>query len=289
MAAATRRRRTRGSGLEPIEAAAPLAPWLGGKRLMAKRIIARLEAIPHRCYAEPFVGMGGVFFRRKQRPKSEILNDANGEIVNLFRIVREHPDELTRQFEWALSSRAEFGRLISAPPEIFTDVQRAARFAFLQRMTFRGKPANRAATPGQTAANVGTQASFTAARMRRLIGAAHRRLQGVHVECLDWAAFIPRYDRPTTLFYVDPPYWGREADYGKGLFAREDFARLAELLRGIRGRFLLSLNDRPEVRKLFAGFEIERARVRYTLGTKAGRKVPHAAELLISNVARDAK
>ena len=97
--AATRRRRTRGSGLEPIEAAEPLARWLGGKRILAKRIIARLEAIPHRCYAEPFVGMGGVFFRRKQRPKSEILNDINGEIVNLFRIVREHPDELTRQFD----------------------------------------------------------------------------------------------------------------------------------------------------------------------------------------------
>ena len=288
MAAATRRRRTRGSGLEPIEAATPVAPWRGGKRLMAKRIIARLEAIPHRCYAEPFAGMGGVFFRRKQRPKSEILNDRNGEIVNLFRIVREHPDELTRQFEWALSSRSEFVRMLSSPPEILTDVQRAARFAFLQRMTFRGEPAHEV-TAGGTGASVGRQASFTAARMRRLIGAAHRRLQGVHVECLDWAAFIPRYDRPTTLFYVDPPYWGHEADYGKGLFAREDFARLAELLRGIRGRFLLSLNDRPEVRKLFAGCKIERARVPHTLGTQAGRKVQPASELLISNVARDAK
>ena len=115
--------------------------------------------------------------------------------------------------------------------------------------------------------------------MQRLIAAAHRRLQGVHVECLDWAVFIARYDRPTTLFYVDPPYWGYEDDYGKGLFAREDFARLAEVLRGIRGRFLLSLNDRPEVRKLFAGFERERVRVRYTMGMDQ----QIAAELLISN------
>ncbi len=274
----TRPRRTRGSGLVPTEAAEPLAPWRGGKKRLAARIIERLEAIPHRCYAEPFVGMGGVFLRRKQRPKSEILNDRNGEIVNLFRIVREHPEEFTRQFEWALSSRGEFGRLVATPPETLTDIQRAARFAFLQRMTFRGIPAH-AATPGQTGANVSGLASFTAARMQRLIAAAHRRLQGVHVECLDWAVFIARYDRPTTLFYVDPPYWGYEDDYGKGLFAREDFARLAEVLRGIRGRFLLSLNDRPEVRKLFAGFERERVRVRYTMGMDQ----QIAAELLISN------
>ena len=277
--AATRPRRTRGSGLVPTEAAEPLAPWRGGKKRLAARIIERLEAIPHRCYAEPFVGMGGVFLRRKQRPKSEILNDRNGEIVNLFRIVREHPEELERQFEWALSSRGEFGRLVATPPETLTDIQRAARFAFLQRMTFRGKPAHHAATRGQTGADVSGLASFTAARMQRLIAAAHRRLQGVHVECLDWAVFIARYDRPTTLFYVDPPYWGYEDDYGKGLFAREDFARLAEVLRGIRGRFLLSLNDRPEVRKLFAGFERERVRVRYTMG----REQRLAAELLISS------
>ena len=279
--AQTRPRRPRGSGLVPTEAAEPLAPWRGGKRLLAKRIIARLEAIPHRCYAEPFVGMGGVFFRRKQRPKSEILNDRNGEIVNLFRVVREHPDELTRQFEWALAARGEFVRLLSAPPEILTDIQRAARFAFLQRMTYRGKPAHEV-TPGETGAIVSGPASFTPARMQRVIGAAHRRLQGVYVEQLDWAAFMARYDRPTTLFYVDPPYFGHEGDYGKGLFARADFARLAEVLRGIRGRFLLSLNDRPEVRKLFAGFARERVRVRYTMGPKPKL----AAELLISNGAR---
>ena len=93
-----------------------------------------------------------------------------------------------------------------------------------------------------------------------LIRAAHGRLQGVHIECLDWAAFIPRYDRPFTLFYIDPPYWGHEADYGRGLFARGDFARLAEVLRGIKGRFILSLNDHPEVRRLFAWAELEAVR-----------------------------
>ena len=133
---------------QKVQPAEPVAAWFGGKKYLAKRIIARIKAIPRRCYAEPFVGMGGMFLRRATRPKSEIVNDINGEIVNLFRILREHPDELIRQFEWALSSRGEFRRLVETPVETLTDVQRAARFAYLQTLSFGGKPATDV-TPGQ--------------------------------------------------------------------------------------------------------------------------------------------
>ena len=266
------------AALEPVEPAEPIAPWLGGKRFLARRIAARIEAIPHRCYAEPFVGMGGVFLRRASRPKSEIVNDHNADIVNLFRVVREHPDELARQFEWALSARREFGRMVAIPPETLTDVQRAARFAYLQRLSFGGKPAHKA-TPGNVNHNPHGDTRVTSKRMRRLITAAHRRLEGVHVECMDWEAFLQRYDRPFTLFYLDPPYWGYERDYGKGMFGREDFGRMAELLRDIKGRFILSLNDLPEVRELFAGFEIEEVQTTYTTNHRNARRV---GELLIS-------
>ena len=115
--------------------------------------------------------------------------------------------------------------------------------------------------------------------MRRLIGVAHERLQGVHIECLDWAVFIARYDRPRTLFYLDPPYLGHEADYGKGMFSVDDFARMAELLRGIEGRFILSLNDTPEVRETFEGFTVEAVETRYSVNAKATRR---AREVLIT-------
>ena len=156
-----------------------------------------------------------------------------------------------------------------------TDLQRAARWAYLQRLSFGGKPAH-LATPGQIAPSTHHPARLTAARMRRLIGAAHERLQGVHIECLDWEVFVRRYDRPRTLFYLDPPYLGHEADYGKGMFSVEDFARMAELLRGIEGRFILSLNDTSEVRATFAGFAVE---TRYSFNAKATRR---AAEMLIT-------
>ena len=158
-------------------AAEPLAGWLGGKKLLAKRIIARIDAIPHRCYAEPFVGMGGVFLRRTRKPKAEIINDRNGEIVNLFRVTREHPDELARQFRWCLASRQEFRRLIAVSPETLTDIQRAARFAYLQRLSFGGKPAHLLVN-SQMGTDAHHPATLRAERMRRLIAAAHKRLQG---------------------------------------------------------------------------------------------------------------
>ncbi len=251
--------------------ALPLAPWLGGKRCLARRLIARIARIPHRCYAEPFVGMGGVFLR-KPRARAEVVNDRNEDVVNLFRMTREHPDELGRQFDLAVASRAAFDRLVRGQPDELTDIQRAARFAYLQALAFGGKIAH---TPGDFGAS--RQPRFSAARMRRLIARAHRRLDGVTIECLDWTDFLRRYDRPDTLFYLDPPYWGHEADYGRGLFSRADFARLAERLDGLKGRFLLSLGDRPEIRELFAWAAIERVETSHAVN--AARRV---AELLIS-------
>ncbi|KAG5717329.1 hypothetical protein E4T56_gene9309 [Termitomyces sp. T112] len=92
-----------------------------------------------------------------------------------------------------------------------------------------------------------------------MVEAVHERLSGVVVERLPWAEFIARYDRAGTLFYLDPPYHGCEGDYGKGMFGREEFEQMAQVLRGISGRFILSLNDRPEVRRIFAGQGNDRA------------------------------
>ena len=82
----------------------PLAPYLGGKFRLSKRIIDKIEQIPHKIYAEPFVGMGGIFLRRTQIPKAEIINDINGDLVNLYRIVRRYPDTLYKETEFLFAS-----------------------------------------------------------------------------------------------------------------------------------------------------------------------------------------
>ena len=64
--------------------------YVGGKRNLARRIIARIEEIPHTCYAEPFVGAGGVFFRRRRASEVEAINDYSRDVFNLFRVLQVH-------------------------------------------------------------------------------------------------------------------------------------------------------------------------------------------------------
>ncbi len=110
----------------------------------------------------------------------------------------------------------------------------------------------------------------------------HDRLDGVVFESLSWEALIPRYDTTETLFYLDPPYWGGENDYGKLMFEPADFQRMADALRAIEGHFILSINDVPEVREIFTGFHFEEVRLKYTASAGAATD---ARELIISDSA----
>jgi hypothetical protein len=90
----------------PVPAVSPPAPYLGGKRNLASRITALIATVDHETYVEPFVGMGGIFFRRRQRPRSEVINDLSGDVANLFRKI--HPFSRYRQPKARLA--CEIGR-----------------------------------------------------------------------------------------------------------------------------------------------------------------------------------
>lgn len=238
----------------------PLAPYLGGKFRLAKKIIKKIEQTPHKIYAEPFVGMGGIFLRRTQISKAEVINDINGELVNLYRIVRKHPEELCRCVEFRLAARQEFYRLKQTPPETLTEIERAARFLYLQSVAFGGKVTDQA-----FGVSIDRPARFNFVKMQERIRNVAERLASVTIERQDFETFIKRYDTKDTLFYLDPPYWGNETDYGKGVFCRSDFERLKDVLTGIKGKFILSLNDTPQVRDLFKDFIIEQVDVTYSI------------------------
>lgn len=263
--------------IRDVKPTLPAAPYLGGKRNLAKRLIARIDVIDHVTYAEPFIGMGGVFFRRSHAPKAEVINDLNQDIATFFRILQRHYVQFMEVLRFTITTRTEFERLVNTDPDTLTDLERAARFLYLQRTTFGGRPRNHSfgVSPDRPA-------RFDVTRVGPMLEDLHARLAGVVIECLAYDAFITRYDRKATLFYIDPPYHGSETDYGRGLFSRDDFERLATLLRGIKGRFILSLNDTPEIRETFAAFDIEAVETSYSVGVKtgAGKK---AAELIISN------
>lgn len=263
--------------LVPVAPVAPVAPWLGGKRNLARRICARLDATPCATYAEPFVGMGGIFLRRSMRPRAEVINDRAQDIATLFRILQRHYVQFLDVLKFGLTTRAEFDRLVRVDPATLTDLERAARFLYLQRTAFGGKVSGR---------NFGVAADrpgrFNLTTLEPMLEDLHSRLAGVVVECLDWPDFLDRYDREGTLFYLDPPYWGSESDYGKAMFARADFAQMADRLSRLAGRFVMSINDVAEIRDMFAWAHIETVTTTYTVGSHTGRSKPRA-ELLISS------
>jgi DNA adenine methylase len=259
-----------------VQPSRPLAPYIGGKRNLARRVIERIETIRHDLYAEPFVGMGGIFLRRSVPAKVEVANDLSRDVATFFRILQRHYVPFMDVLRWQLTTRADFERLMATDPDTLTDLERAARFLYLQRTAYGGKVGGRSFGVSRT-----TPARFDVTKLAPMLEAVHERLAGVVIECLPYDAFIQRYDRLGALFYLDPPYYGSEGDYGKDLFSRLDFERLAAILRGIQGRFILSLNDVAPVRRIFAGFPIEAVQTTYTLaGGSAAKRV---GEVIIRN------
>ncbi|MCK7615163.1 DNA adenine methylase [Roseibium sediminicola] len=253
----------------------PVAPWIGGKRALAKRLVRIIASVEHDTYAEPFVGMGGVFLRRPVAPKSEVINDYSGEVVNLFRILQRHYPQFLDCLKFQITSRREFERLQKVDPSTLTDLERAARFLYLQRTAFGGKV---------TGQNFGVSKErdgrFNLTTLAPLLEDVHERLAGVTIENLSFEEFIARYDRPEVLFYCDPPYFGCENDYGKGMFDRADFAALADKLRAIEGKAIVSINDTPEIREVFAGLTIKPVKVSYTIAQADPKEF---GELIIAN------
>lgn len=181
----------------------------------------------------------------------------------MYRVVQNHLEEFVRQFKWALSSRQVFKWLQMTRPETLTDIQRAARFYYLQQNAFGGK------VDGQTFGTATTTPpGLNLLRLEETLSAAHLRLSGAYIEHLTWDACVARYDRPHAFFYMDPPYWETEG-YGVA-FGFEQYEKMADVLRTIQGKAIVSLNDHPEIRRVFAGFHIEQTDIRYTVGGGAG-------------------
>lgn len=249
--------------------AQPIIPWIGGKRRLADRIFPLFPR--HSCYVEPFAGGAALYFLRPVPAEVEVLNDVNGDLVNLYRVVQHHLEEFVRQFKWALSSRQVFKWLQETRPETLTDIQRAARFYYLQQSAFGGR------VDGQSYGTATTQPpGLNLLRIEESLSAAHLRLSNTYIEHLTWQDCFRRYDRPHTLFYCDPPYWQPEG-YGVP-FGFEQYEQMAEVLGQIKGKAIVSLNDHPDIRRVFSRYHIESTDITYTVG---GGKGSEAREVLI--------
>jgi len=248
---------------------------MGGKSLLAGKILERIPE--HNCYCEVFAGAAWLLFKKDEMTSHvEIINDINTDLVTLYRVVKHHLEEFIRYLKWILVARDEFERFRAETPESLTDIQRAVRFYYLLKSGYAARIKN----PSFSIAPSG-RPRLNLLRIEEELSAVHLRMARVYIENKPYDQVIVRFDRPDTFFYLDPPYYGYEDCYGDDVFRRDDFRKLAALMRTVRGKFILSINNVDGVRALFDGFHMEEVRTTYTAGGADKKK--KVTELLIMN------
>ena len=221
----------------------PAIRWAGGKSRLLKHLLPLIPS--HTCYCEPFAG-GLAVLLAKPRSKLEIINDANGDLVNFYRCVRFHTDPLLTELEFVLNSREEFRDFTTQ--EGLTDIQRAARWYYRNRLGFGGQIDSFAVST--------TQAISSRASRLEAVRTLNVRLDRVTIEHLDWKRCLELYDRTGTFFFLDPPYTDCNAGV-YGTWTTADVLGLKERLDRIKGQWLLTFNDSPAIRSIFSHCQVK--------------------------------
>lgn len=251
-----------------------LIQYIGGKSFMLAELLSRIP--PHHAYCEPFGG-GAALLLNKPRSEVEIFNDIDGNLVNLFRVVRDRPDAFLKRADLLLYSRELFERWTRELDQ-GDDVDRAIKYWYVVRSSFFGSLGRSWAFESEGRRN----RPRTLWNALRCVKTIHERLRDVYIEHLDFRRCIARYDSPETFFYCDPPYLGTRLQYPVE-FAERDHLDLAKLLRDARGKWLLTYNDHAKIRELYAGYRIEELTKPLYAGVCRAKKRPRWVQLIIRN------
>jgi len=253
--------------------------WVGGKRLLRKHIIERIPK--HDTYCEVFGGAGWVLFGKSPDKKdweinrkkyTEIYNDLNKELINFWRYIKFHPDAFVAELNDYLHARETFDNFKDGLIKR-TELDRAISFYYLLDTSYGSSSSNFCIAKGTNSLPL---------KDIEKVKKATERLRNVFIESLDFQKLIEKYDYETTFFYLDPPYYKKEKLYTRdGTEPFEAHDRLAEVLKDINGKFLLSYNDVDYIRELYdrPGITIESIESTYTMSGKQTT----ASELLIRN------
>lgn len=239
--------------------------WIGGKKLLRRNIVDNFPSDVDR-YIEVFGGAGWVLFG-KEPHNLEVFNDIDGELINLYRCIKYHPEALQKELEYILVSRELFYVNRDRSLKGLTDIQRAARYFYIIKVSF------------------GADKDSFGCSKKNLINAVEylskvtERLKNVVIENKDFAGLIKVYDRQEALFYCDPPYFGTEKYYTSAEFGKEQHIQLRDILSNIKGKFLLSYNDCDFIRQLYNGYTIVEIDRQHNLKSNGSRY----KELIIKN------
>ena len=225
--------------------------WVGGKSKLRRKVIERLPDDAE-CYCEVFAGAAWVLFGKAPHAV-EVINDVNNDLVNLYRVIKWRTAELMEEIQHSMYSRVMFYELRANKPT--NEMDRAVWMYLMIQMSFGADLSN-----SQSAAfgyRNKSRGDLFLSKAEDNLPRIKERMRQVFVENLDFADVIRRYDQPRSIFFCDPPYLetlGYASDFGEC-----DHVRLRDALTGIEGRFLLTINDHPAIRELYAAFRMEEA------------------------------
>lgn len=244
--------------------------WIGGKKALRKKIVEQFpQKETYSRYVEVFGGAGWILFSSDRHAKMEVYNDVNGNLVNLFRCIKYHPDALQDELQYILISREQF---YDAKEQInirgMTDIQKAARFFIMIKESF-----------GANLHSFGLR-SRDLNKAKKYLYEVSKRLNRVVIESLDFDIVLKNYDKSDTLFYLDPPYY-RTEKYYPDRFMLEDHVRLKEALDEIEGKFVLSYNACDYIKNLYKEYNIIEVERTHNLVQK--KEKPRYQEFIIKN------
>lgn len=230
-----------------------LAPWYGGKRNLAPRIVEALG--PHRVYWEPFCGSCSVLFS-KPRVTYETVNDLHQDLVNLALVVQaaDLAEELHQRVQRCIFHEAllPIAKVFLTGRELapgVPDVERAYWYLVFSWMGMNGISGTPLSHTGTFACRYSGRGGNGATRWRSVVDSLpdwHQRLLGVQILGRDGFDVLARIDDEVgTTIYLDPPYITKGARYVHD-FAAEEHGRLAALAgRFRRARVVVSYYDDP--------------------------------------------
>lgn len=255
-----------------------MVPWMGGKLRLVPQILALLPH--HHTYVEVFGGSGAVLLNKAPSPV-EIWNDLDGELVNLFMTVRDHPAEFirhVRSLPYARTLRQAWRTQFYGGAWPKDRFERAVRYYYLVRSSFFGH-----IDKGWRFALKTDEAT----RMYNCVGEVEQiaqRLIGVQIDHKDFQECIRCYDRANVAMYCDPPYYGA-VPYRKKIppFTEQCHLDLARILAKLRCKWLLTYNDHPRIRELYKGFKTTEVATRLNTDKMATANRRLQRQLIIRN------
>jgi len=243
--------------------------YAGGKFYARKLILEHIP--PHEFYIEPFAGGGSIFFA-KSKVKFNQLNDIDPELINVYTIIRDFPDELISflkkrsetdsRIPESLTIGVDFYEPLPAKKELHSffknqfkplnDLERAGRWYYLNRTSYSGIMNRQNMYWGY-----GDKFSMQPKNWPDNIRRTSQKLQGVQLTCLDFEQVIDNAPDGALLF-IDPPYFNADQDkFYEHSFSKNDHYRLHDCVKRNSDRLytFITYDNSPEIRDLYHWME----------------------------------